>query len=350
MRLGATLALASALLALGIFEGGLRVAGYGEARPGEVRMGEDGRVENFTTRGGAFDPVRAVHYTLNRHGFRGADWGEGPPGAPAVAVLGDSFTFGIGVPDHATLPVQLAAALGGGPVVNLGESGSNTLQQEWIAARWLPVLGAREAVLVVTGNDAEVMPWNPDPVRRCGLDVGPGEAVEWAIFRHLYVWRPVRAVLVDPGCMGPRRCSANFQSPTPAGRCFRAALRRLIDVVRAAGAEPLVAFYPTPVQDWRRGAPPPDAASGEALEGLAAAEGADFLDLAAAFEGLGGTDLKIATDPWHPSGFAHCLAAAELAARLACPGSGAAGPPEAADGCAPPRDAVRAACTARWPR
>lgn len=349
-RRGVPLALAAALLALGGFEIGLRVAGYGGARPGEVRMGADGRIENFTTQGGAFDTARGVHYTLNRHGFRGADWRRGPPGAEVVAVLGDSFTFGIGVPDHATLPVQLSAALGGHPVVNLGESGSNTLQQEWIAARWVTELGAGAAVLVVTGNDAEVMPWNPDPVRHCGLDIGPGEALDWAVFRHLRVWRPVRAVLVDPGCTGPRRCSANFESPTPAGRCFRASLRRVIDAVRAGGAEPLVAFYPTPVEGWRRGEPPPDAASGKALAGLAAAAGADFLDLSAAFEGLGGADLKIASDPWHPGAFAHCLAAAELAARLACAEAGAGRDPASGGGCAPPRAPVRAACAARWPR
>jgi hypothetical protein len=61
--------------------------------------------------------------STNRHGMRGTkDYAvPKPAGLVRVAALGDSFTFGEGVPDDATWPAQLEAAIPGLEVMNLGE-------------------------------------------------------------------------------------------------------------------------------------------------------------------------------------------------------------------------------------
>jgi lysophospholipase L1-like esterase len=61
--------------------------------------------------------------STNRFGMRGTnDYPvPKPAGRVRVAALGDSFTFGEGVPDDATWPAQLEAAVPGLEVMNLGE-------------------------------------------------------------------------------------------------------------------------------------------------------------------------------------------------------------------------------------
>jgi hypothetical protein len=64
-----------------------------------------------------------VLVTTNSRGMRGSrEYSVPKPEAVVrVVALGDSFTFGVGVPDDATWPAQLEAALPGSEVVNLGE-------------------------------------------------------------------------------------------------------------------------------------------------------------------------------------------------------------------------------------
>jgi lysophospholipase L1-like esterase len=75
---------------------------------------------------------------VNRDGFRGPDLPhEKAPGTFRIVVLGDSVTFGLGVPTEATFPARLGAALAAesgarGPrydVLNLGVSGYGTAQE-----------------------------------------------------------------------------------------------------------------------------------------------------------------------------------------------------------------------------
>lgn len=76
--------------------------------------------------------------TTNAAGFR-----DGPhadvkaPGAYRVAVLGDSFVFGSGVPQEATITRRLSAHLGPGfEIVNLGVPGYGTDQELLTLRRW----------------------------------------------------------------------------------------------------------------------------------------------------------------------------------------------------------------------
>jgi lysophospholipase L1-like esterase len=75
---------------------------------------------------------------VNRDGFRGPDVArEKPPGTFRIVVLGDSVTFGLGVPTDETFTARLAVALAakGGPhdplyeVLNLGVSAYGTAQE-----------------------------------------------------------------------------------------------------------------------------------------------------------------------------------------------------------------------------
>lgn len=103
----------------------------------------------------------AMSYAISSDGLRGA---SPPPGARSVVLLGDSFTFGIGVPEDSTAAVRLERALAipraARPrdrplaVINAGVPGYGTREQ---AAR-LPDLLARfdpeAVVLVFVPNDA----------------------------------------------------------------------------------------------------------------------------------------------------------------------------------------------------
>ena len=107
---------------------------YGSHRPSRGGRTSDDHESHGATRP---DPHRGyrlspglrnedVHGTLastNSRGMRGMREFAVPKPLSVVRVvtLGDSFTFGVGVPDDATWPAQLEAALSGVEVANLGE-------------------------------------------------------------------------------------------------------------------------------------------------------------------------------------------------------------------------------------
>lgn len=73
-----------------------------------------------------------LEYHVNRLGFRGPDWSEHKaPGIVRIALVGDSFVFGMGVPDGDTLKARLDEGLaarglaGRVEVLNLGLCGNN---------------------------------------------------------------------------------------------------------------------------------------------------------------------------------------------------------------------------------
>jgi lysophospholipase L1-like esterase len=69
------------------------------------------------------DDVQGTVTSTNSRGMRGTREFAVPKPASVVRIvaLGDSFTFGVGVPDDATWPAQLEAALPGVEVANLGQ-------------------------------------------------------------------------------------------------------------------------------------------------------------------------------------------------------------------------------------
>ncbi len=93
--------------------------------------------------------------TTNAAGFRDSPHsGAKAPGAYRVVVLGDSFVFGSGVPQEATLTRRLAAHLGPGfEIVNLGVPGYGTDQELLTLRRWGRALSPDLVLLGFFWND-----------------------------------------------------------------------------------------------------------------------------------------------------------------------------------------------------
>lgn len=310
MRSRLVLVCAAIVIALVAVEVGLRLARYGDVRPNEVTVGDwhpglpDEDLPAFT-------------------GYRPQDF-HAPrvAGVRRLAVVGDSFTWGVGVGPHETLPVALAAELAArgvaAEVFNLGIGGTNTQQQALIVRDMLPRLRPDTLLLVGLSNDAEAMPWQPDPVETCGLPLTVEDRLDHLLLTHLYALRPLHAALVGDDCVAPRRCGSGdggFSAAHVRGRCFRSALRDIARTAHAFGAD-LVAFeYPfLPALDAD-----PDALAGHAGDGrygaLLRASGIPVPEVRDAFVGTPIAALRLPHDS-HPSGVAHQRIAARVADAL----------------------------------
>lgn len=98
----------------------------------------------------------SVTYTINNRGFRVAPGAAAsiPSARDPVLVLGDSFTFGIGVNDGETLVSQLKAEVPGTPFLNGGVVGYSTDQQSLYLKRLQTQFKLSGVVWIVyLGND-----------------------------------------------------------------------------------------------------------------------------------------------------------------------------------------------------
>jgi lysophospholipase L1-like esterase len=75
------------------------------------------------------DPEFAIRATHNALGFRGPEVGPRDPGRQRVLLLGDSFTYGIGVEDDETLSARLEQLAPSLEVLNTGVNGYGTGQE-----------------------------------------------------------------------------------------------------------------------------------------------------------------------------------------------------------------------------
>ena len=131
-RLG--LLIATVAVLLGAFELGLR-AFWG----GFYLKGDRTYLTSNATRGWANRPSTTAvygeaeyHVTVSNNalGFRGKEVAPAkPPGSARVLVLGDSFTYGIGVADDETFSARLAALDPRADVLNTGVNGYGTAQE-----------------------------------------------------------------------------------------------------------------------------------------------------------------------------------------------------------------------------
>ena len=107
---------------------------------------------------GYFGADRRVVGRINALGLRGPECAPEPtPGRTRVALLGDSFTLGIGVRDEDTLPAQLERALGPErfEVLNFGVSATDTVQQVQYLQGFVLRFAPQVVVLVFFLNDTE---------------------------------------------------------------------------------------------------------------------------------------------------------------------------------------------------
>lgn len=101
-----------------------------------------------------------VRYQLNSYGFRDVELAPLPAaGTTRLALVGDSFVFGEGVPDDQTLSRQLAPLLGSGiECVNAGRPGLNTAQEVARVRHLVDEWQVRRAVVVFIANDIGLAP------------------------------------------------------------------------------------------------------------------------------------------------------------------------------------------------
>ena len=167
-RLGAlTLGLAIGLL---IAEGLLRSQGYVPKQLNALRgfhrshpelgwLGEPNYQAVFERNG------FRVHVEHDEDGFRKAahGLGEPDPGATRIAVLGDSFTWGWGVPQGAVFTDELHRKLGPAfHVRNFGVNAFGTAQESLLFEHYVADWSPDHVVLMVYGNDLQD---NVDPKR-----------------------------------------------------------------------------------------------------------------------------------------------------------------------------------------
>jgi hypothetical protein len=172
MRKKLTLSAASVLIALLVAEAALRVLGIGASGRGSSWFA-GGNHPRFL-----FQPDAASGYALRR-GFQGREIARGKefdvavavdgqglrvqphtaPTTPGVLTIGDSMTFGEGVPGDATFSAVLEKALGA-RVDNAGVPGYSSAQMLGRLRRYLPVFHPRVVVMTLSPT------WDLD---RCAL-------------------------------------------------------------------------------------------------------------------------------------------------------------------------------------
>jgi hypothetical protein len=185
-------------------------------------------VDTFTAR-------RALTYRVNEHGFRAPGWPlEKAPGRKRVALIGDSYVFGIGVDQGETLAERLAEALERRrpgrrvEVLNLGIPGDNISSHVDLYAEAVARLAPDVIVLCLTlPND--LSRWDIQDEQREGRRVG-GLSLSTFLLGHAAI------TLYDYALLEQR--------VTPAGLAHLSAeLGRLDGARRAAPAPPATAVY-----------------------------------------------------------------------------------------------------------
>lgn len=101
-----------------------------------------------------------VRYQLNSYGFRETELAPLPAtGVTRLALVGDSFVFGEGVPDDQTLSRQLAPLLGSSvECLNAGRPGMNTAQEVARVRQLVDEWQIHRAVVVFIANDIGLAP------------------------------------------------------------------------------------------------------------------------------------------------------------------------------------------------
>jgi lysophospholipase L1-like esterase len=103
--------------------------------------------------------VSGTWTVINRDGFRDRLYSAEPAsGATRVAILGDSYTMGDGVPLEASYPKQLETLLAdrGYEVMNCGVSATNTVQQVEVLRRVLEKYQPRLVIVGYNVNDYQI--------------------------------------------------------------------------------------------------------------------------------------------------------------------------------------------------
>ena len=263
-------------------------------------------------------------YRQNALGLRDVDYGEPPPaGHRRLLLLGDSFTFGLGVQDDAAIfPERLEVALNADlpsadvrrvDVLNGGIPGS--LTQHWLRL-WRKVAPRFEpdvALVVFFLRDGTRTHSIPDFFGDIHTEVTErNRASAW--YRHSYLYRRVRDNL-DRRDVGERytrtfqRAYLGEEDETEEWRAAQRNLRQLRALALERGTS--VGFVIFPVLVGLEGDYPFEAICA-LLEDWARAEGFPVLNLLETFRGKRDAELWVSSWDQHPNALGHRLAAEAL--------------------------------------
>ncbi len=319
-------------VALLVAEVGLRIAGVGDPLATYLPGDGDGLPRPFTRGAVIMDPCgQAIRH--NADGYRGHEFTpRTDPEEIRVLMAGDSFVWGSLVADHETLPSQVEWALQqktkrAVKVFNLARAGANLLQTEMMLRRYWGTLSPNLVVLVLTANDTDVNPNQPNPAFACGLELTRAEWFDEWLFTWSRAWGVVRRYRdqqIDnarPLCNSANECHGALSDAHRRYvhvRCFEQSLLRIRRDAFAAKLPLLMTLYP----EVRVKPTPSDGPANTAeqfVERRIYESGAEVFNMRPFFAGHEPRELWVGkkcptpeTDN-HPNGFAHSLVAPYLA-------------------------------------
>lgn len=271
----------------------------------------------FVLRGRAFEPRPRVY--VNRRGFREREFDDSEPSRYRIAVIGDSFTWGVGVEQDARFTNEMERLLGPAyQVLNFGLSGNNLPEH---VDTLDTALGCHPdfVLLQLFQNDFEtsgMQRHRPQmiPLLPVSLDHTLRES---SAFYHLAVddWYRLQVELsVTEGY--PDFVIRHLRDPSSAESVETSAmLRRFLERARAAGVPAGGVMFPAFYSMTRDPSAYPFRFLDDRVEKIFAAEGVPFLDLLPAFASVRNpASLQITQFDAHPNAVAHRIAAAAIVA------------------------------------
>ena len=243
--------------------------------------------------------LQGVEISINSLGMRGPEPRLAADGVRRVLLLGNSVTFGWGVPEDQTMRAQLAARLGPTfDVLNAGIGNINLVRYIALFDRMQRRL--KPCIVVVNAHPRDAIDLPPSRgswlIRHSEFAVVTENLIEtWRLGGSMDALVDHYRTLWAPG-------GANLAA-------MRAALNRLQRIQQEDGFEVVLAVVP----DIHRLPDYPLAFVDDWFRDEAAKRGWRFLDYRDALAGHSGPDLwAMPTDP-HPNGVGHTLMAAQLA-------------------------------------
>ena len=319
--------LAFSAVALGVFA--VLLLGAGELAVRAIAPKSDGQklgapLEGSARLYGLRPNQRALHVGVpvqtNSLGFREKEYPvERRPGVKRIAVLGDSFTFGVGVPFNEVFSKRLEAALNGTEVINFGVPGYNTTNElatlREVAAKFQPDLVIVGYVL----NDAELA--MPEGAAGAKPKDQPRlvNRVHVAMKDISMLYRFVTPQLGALAGMFNARYAVgqtnniirSFADDAPGWVESRASLKAIHEESRRLGAPMLVVVFPMMV-DF---ASYPLGAAHARVRQFCESQGIPVLDLLPSFAGRDASQLIVLLDG-HPNARAHEIFAARILEHL----------------------------------
>ncbi len=258
-----------------------------------------------------------VEYELSSQNLRDVERAaDVAPGVLRIALVGDSFVFGEGVPIEKALPAKLQQELGPSfEIPNLGWPGDDTKHELERLAAAIPALHLRRAVVVFIANDVPMSPelqkeqdYIQDLVQyRDAYEAkkrGSGSILGSRLLYLLGVGFDLRSVTARTirwyrDLYDPARNAAGL-------RDLQASIGKL---GKLPGCRVVLALYPL-LEGFEKEYPLQSVH--DSVAATARAAGLDVIDLAPAFAGRATEPLWVHPADHHPNGGAHAIAARAL--------------------------------------